>query len=578
MNELTGNLNRFWAELVVEELCRREVFTFCLASGSRCSPLTHAVARHASARSVIHVDERGLGYYAVGHARATGRPVAIVTTSGTATGNLLPAVIEASQSRLPLVILSADRPPELHDVDANQTMCQSGLFGSWVRFDAEMPCPDGNVPPEYVLSTVDHAVQSSLFPHPGPVHLNLMYREPLVSDSMQGQWSLSNVHPWFESAAPHTGQRSPEVQVAEEDLDEAARTICESSRGMIFAGELCSPSDGTNVLNLARHLGWPVVADVLSGLRCINDPLVAGAGVLRVAGDRFSEVDVVLHVGGRFVSKDPLRFFTSHPPRAYLHATPFSARTDPQHLVTQRLQGSIIRTMRQLTNRASVSAASSLAEAVSASWSGIQSLLTAEEERSAISEPMIARAVSRELPEGHGLFLGNSMPVRDLDFFAAARGDRPLFGANRGVSGIDGTISSGFGFSGGSGGPATLLLGDLACLHDLNGLKLAAQADYPVTIVVLNNNGGGIFHFLPVALNVEVFESHYGTPHGLQFRDAAGMFGLPYAKPETMASFLDDYRSSIQSGTTCLIEVSSDREENRIHHLDLVNKIERDLS
>jgi 2-succinyl-5-enolpyruvyl-6-hydroxy-3-cyclohexene-1-carboxylate synthase len=571
MSERTANLNRFWAELIVEELIRNDVRTFCLASGSRCSPLTIAVARHPSAQSVIHLDERGLGFFAVGHARASGRPAAVITTSGTAAANLLPSVIESSQSHLPLIVLSADRPPELRDTAANQTMRQPGLFGSYIRSETDMPCPAEEIAPGYVLSTIDHAVQASLHPSPGPVHLNLMFREPLVpaGQDQPPDPAVVDVAPWFGSAGPFTQCNIPESTPREEDVGRIADLLVGANRGMILAGELRSSAARGRALEMARHLNWPLVADVLSGLRCTADPLVVGAGLFNPRVDLVKEVDTVLHVGGRFVSREPVRHFAANRPAVYAHVTPHVSRSDPGYFVTHRLEGAPELSLACLQSRSPQSPSSDFTTEITEAWSLIQARIEKEESCDTISEPMVARALTRELPVGHGLFLGNSMPVRDVDQFAAARDDQPEFAANRGVSGIDGLISSGFGFSAGLGAPATLFLGDLSCLHDLNGLKFAAEAPHPVTVVAVNNNGGGIFNFLPVASHTDVFESHFGTPHGMRLEEAAKMFGLSYLRSESMSEFRSTYRNAAASGSCCLIEVFTNRKENVEYHRQL---------
>ncbi len=575
MSENTANLNRFWAELIVEELIRNDVRTFCLASGSRCSPLTIAIARHPSAQTVVHLDERGIGFFAVGHARATDLPVAVVTTSGTAAANLLPSVIESSQSRLPMVILSADRPPELRATDANQTMVQPGLFGSYVRSEVDLPCPTEEIEPSYLLSTVDHAVHASLHPSPGPVHLNLMFREPLVTANPQPppDPAIGNVSPWFRSAAPYTRCNFPLSAPRDEDVGKIANLLGRANRGLILAGELNSPAARGRVLELARRLKWPLVADALSGLRSIKDPLVMGAGVFHVKPGLVQDVDTVLHVGGRFVSREPLRHFAENRPAVYIHVTSHAARTDPAYVVTHRLEGAHDEILVRLLAHTPQSTSSDFPSELDSAWSRIQVCFDAEETRETITEPMVARAVTRGLPEGHGLFLGNSMPVRDVDMFAASRDDRPEFAANRGVSGIDGLISSGFGFSAGLGAPATLFLGDLSCLHDLNGFRFAAEAPHPVTTVVVNNNGGGIFSFLPVASSTDVFETYFGTPHGLRLEYAAKMFGLGYASPSSMAELRRMYEEAVTSGESSLLEVFTSREENVNYHRELERKI-----
>ncbi len=570
MNE-GGSFNRLWAELMVEELVRCGVDVFCIAPGLRSAPLALAAEAHEAARIVVHYDERGAAFYALGYARATGRPAVWITTSGTALGHGLPAVIEASIDHVPMLLLTADRPPELRDTGANQTIEQVGVFGRFVRWFVDLPAPSGAVDPSYVLTTLDQAYYRSRGTPEGPVHVNCMFRAPLVGQPARSPDLAESLALWTRSAAPYTryGMASPRLP----QQDGIASLLNECAKGLIVAGRLRSQEGARAVLRLSVHLGWPVLADLLSHLRLghQDSPTLVGGFERLLCRSKFADAhapDIVLQLGRTCVSKELRKYLRRHRPKAYILADEGPERIDPDHHVTHRLQCDVARLCEALQERAAPSFAADWLQ----SWRGrylaeerrTESVL---EDTASVSEPYVARAVSRLVPESHALFVSSSMPARDMDLFAAADGPPVRVAANRGASGIDGTIASAAGFSAGLSHPVTAIVGDLALLHDLNSLELARKAG--LVVVVLNNNGGGIFHFIPGALAEGGFETVLGTPHGLAFRDAARMFGLKYVCPDTRKEFNEAYARACDSGVSTLIEVKTDRDSNLELHATL---------
>lgn len=565
------NLTYLWTQLLVEELVRCGVRLFVVAPGSRSTPLAVAVARHPGAQHVVHFDERGGAFAALGYGRATGRPAAWITTSGTAVANGWPAVVEASVDGVPLLLLTADRPPELADTQANQTVDQVKIFGAYVRWQADLPVPASDVDPAYVLTTASQAVHRAVRSPSGPVHLNCRFRKPLEPATEAFDEALvAPLRVWASSGRPYT-RYDATAEASSAALAPVADRIQSAARGLVVAGSLRTPDEAAAVRALAVHLGWPLLPDVRSQLRvgpagkavrvAHADQVLAG----EAAGDALRP-DVVLHLGGRFVSQRWEHFFVACAPAARVVVDERPVRLDPTHCVTHRVQAGVETFCRRLMSgegappdsgwraawRAAETAASEAVEAV-----------LAEEER--LSEPAVARQVSRLLPDGHGWMLASSMPVRDANRYAAPADAAPaLVTANRGASGIDGTVATAAGLARGLGRPVTLTIGDLALLHDLNSLALLRTA--PVVAVVLNNDGGGIFHFLPIAEHADVFESHFGTPHGRTFEHAAALFDLPYRRPETPPAFADAYRAAVRSGRSALIEVTTDRVANRALH------------
>jgi 2-succinyl-5-enolpyruvyl-6-hydroxy-3-cyclohexene-1-carboxylate synthase len=574
LNRETPRANRLWAYLIVEELVRCGVDFFCVAPGSRSTPLVAALAANEKARSLIHFDERGTAFAALGYARATGRPAAWITTSGTAVANGLPAVVEASTDGVPMLLLTADRPPELRQTGANQTIDQPDIFGDYVRWRFDLPAPDPAIDPAMVLTTVDQAAYRANRTPQGPVHLNLMFREPFLPEEED---ALPGPSPWTESGKPYTRYAATKPAVDETEVRQLWQTLRPVKRGLVVAGRLASRKQGEAVLRLAGSLGWPLLPDIGSQVRLGADSegLVAHYDAL-LASDSFSEVHVpeaVIHVGGRALSKRLERFLGHSRPDPYVVVRENPFRLDPAHRVTHSIEASVVDFCVAL-----VRATSEDSSAEETSWTRGWRKASDEAGRhldgifsTEPSEPFLARSVSRNVPPDHGLIVASSMPVRDLDTFAATDGSSVPVAANRGASGIDGTVATAAGFARGLRRPVTLLIGDLALLHDLN--SLAMLRDVFVVVVVLNNDGGGIFSFLPVAGQGQFFEPYFGTPQGVSFGPAAEMFGLGYERPETTEGFVEAYRKACARGSSTLIEVRTDREENVALHRRVLEEV-----
>jgi 2-succinyl-5-enolpyruvyl-6-hydroxy-3-cyclohexene-1-carboxylate synthase len=571
--------NLLWATLIVEELVRSGVSFFCVAPGSRSTPLVAALAANEGADSLVHFDERGTAFAAVGHARATGLPAAWITTSGTAVANGLPAVVEAATDGVPVILLTADRPPELRQTGANQTIDQPDIFGDYVRWRFDLPAPDESLDPAMVLTTVDQAVYRARRSPSGPVHLNLMFREPFLPDPDEGPGELPAPAYWRRSGEPYTRYAATKAAVDPDEVERLWEKLQLVERGLVVAGRLPSRKQGEAALRLADALGWPLLPDLGSQIRlgAASKNLVPLYDAL-LASERFKgehAPEAVLHVGGRAVSKRLERFLAASRPDPYVVVRENPFRLDPGHRVTQSVEADILAFCAALTvaaeRRPPADATPWTAAWREASEQADRHLDRSFGEARALNEPLVARLVSRHVPEGHTLCVASSMPVRDLDTFAATDGAPVPVAANRGASGIDGTVATAAGFAHGSGRPLTLLIGDLALLHDLN--SLAMLRDLPVVVVVLNNDGGAIFSFLPVARYKAFFEPYFGTPQGLSFEHASAMFGLSYEHPGTVTDFVEAYRAAHDRNGPTLIEVKTDREENAELHRRLLAEI-----
>jgi 2-succinyl-5-enolpyruvyl-6-hydroxy-3-cyclohexene-1-carboxylate synthase len=598
------NLNYAWAMLMVEELVRNDVTCFCIAPGSRSSPLTAAAANHPGARTIVHYDERGLAFFALGHAAASKQPAVLICSSGTAAANFFPAVIETSKKKLPLILLTADRPPELQNTGALQTIDQTKIYGDYARWFTCLPPPTEDIKPEMVLTTIDQAVFRAKDPMPGPVHINCMFREPLAPDknNFDAAAYLSSLADWTGKTTAYTRWTTGQVHSDVSSDDSLKDIINNTRRGIIVVGKLGSKAEQEAVPRLAEKIQWPVFPDIVSGLRFHPHESIIHYYDQVLLSNAFSKkypIDTVLHLGGRITSKRWQQYVETQRPKNYITVLAHSLRNDPMHLVSIRVKARIIDFIQSLlpslksnTNNDHLR----FLQAASKKAGGMIEGFSDSTER--IDEISTARSIIKTIGNRQGLFLSNSMPVREMDMYAPPIDKEIFIGGNRGASGIDGIIASACGFAHGLNATTTLLIGDLAFLHDLNSLALVSCLRRPfgeslfekssaktfansnLVIVVINNNGGGIFSFLPIArspLASDIFEPYFGTPHGLEFSNAARMFGLDYAAPTTVREFEEVYANALKAKKTFIIEVKTKRDENFFLHREWREKIEIEI-
>ena len=571
------NLNILWGKLIVEELVRNGVTYFCISPGSRSTPLTVAAARNAQAKTMICLDERGSAFHALGYARGTGLPAALITTSGTAVGNCLPAIIEASMDMVPMIVITADRPPELRETGANQTIHQTGIFERYVRYEFDMPCPSVDIPANRVLNTVDLAVFRACATPAGPVHINCMFREPLEprTERIPADY-ITALNDWNLGSRPWTSYMPPSTTA--EDLNSVAEAINQADQGLVIAGHLAERNDREAVAEFSKRVNWPVFADIRSGLRIgHSEKNIIAYYDQMLLSDKIREIfrpDVVVHMGGVPVSKRFLQFMEKLSPSEYIMINDHPFRHDPAGIVTRRIQMSVRHACQRLYDLVSVKKRTDIVRILKIKSDGVGEIIEKNiQDRYELNEPGIARYVSRIIPEGTGLFLANSMPVRDMDMFAYPECRAFAVAVNRGASGIDGTIASAAGFATGLGRPVTLLTGDLSFIHDLNSLFIIKSARMPVVIIVINNGGGGIFSFLPISRHKDVFEKFFATPHNLTFEHAAAQFDIDYHLPSDMAEFVSIYSMAITKNRPSIIEVQTNRNDNIAFHRHLQEQI-----
>ena len=545
------------AWVVVDELVRSGVTRFALSPGSRSAALARAVAEHPGASLRVLIDERSAAFFALGAARVSGAPSAVITTSGTAAANLFPAVVEADASGVPLILLTADRPPELRHTGANQTIDQVKLFGEIVRWFWEAgPAEDRPESNAYWRASVGRAAGEAggWGGRPGPVHLNLAFREPTVPASDDGR---SRASPFLSATEGRPGG-NPWIKagrVAGPDL--SFLTLLEQARrGVVVVGEGAGGSDV--FAQLAARLGWPLLAEGLSGAR--RPPSISTFHYLLQGSAGALRPDFALCFGKTGLSPNLSRLLSDPEITQVVVGAP-GRWADPDRAVFQMVAGAPSAVAEAALEESSDSASD---RGWLDAWQGadqtcreiVDRILDQEETP---TEPRTARdlaAMSLDM-----LVVGSSMPVRDVDWFAQSTPGTVL--GNRGASGIDGLVSTTLGAAWRQPGRVVCLAGDLAVLHDSNGFLVDERPS--CVLVVINNDGGGIFNFLPQA-RYPRFERLFGTPHGRDFEALATFHQLRYRKLDRASDLVPTVEGALESGGVWLVEVGTDREANRRLH------------
>ncbi|MDQ4148867.1 MAG: 2-succinyl-5-enolpyruvyl-6-hydroxy-3-cyclohexene-1-carboxylic-acid synthase [Actinomycetota bacterium] len=558
---LSINAGQALAQVLVDELVRSGMTDACLAPGSRSTPLVLALSGRPELRLHVSIDERSCAFLALGIAKEQGRPVGVVTTSGTATANLYPAVIEAHHSAVPLILLTADRPPEARDTGAGQTIDQIKLYGGAVRWFVEVgPAEDRAESVPYWRSISARAYQVSAGPHPGPVHLNLAFRKPFVGTAGSDAFShdlagRADGKPWV-AASPAT------ELVTEEELLRLKDDFEGEERGIIVAGT--GDLDPEPVLSLARSLQWPVLAEATSNARARFPAISAYDALLRHKEFAASHrPELVLRLGNLGTSQaldDMLG-----PSVRQIAVAPQGRWLDPRRAISWVIRSSperICRVLAQLvTPKRETAWLGSWAEAERVARTVIDRTLDEHEE---VTEPRVARDLAEAVPDGGALVVSSSMPIRDLDWFMRPREGISIH-ANRGANGIDGFVSTTLGVAIGHSGPTFALCGDLALLHDQNGLLTSPDGSVDAVFVVLNNNGGGIFSFLPESAERH-FERLFATPHNRDLSLVAQAHRCGYRLLDKAAELQDAMMEAAEAGGVQILEARTERSSNvRIH-------------
>jgi 2-succinyl-5-enolpyruvyl-6-hydroxy-3-cyclohexene-1-carboxylate synthase len=548
-----ATLNALWARAVVQELVRAGVAHAIVCPGSRNAPLALACAEAAPGLHVHSViDERTAGFFALGLALQTGRPSAVVVTSGTAGAHLLPAVMEAWAAHVPLVVLTANRPWELHGFGAPQTVPQEGLFGRFTRAAASLGLAEANsLALKHLRAVVARTVAASQSTPRGPVHLDVPFREPLVPEAGAPEVTGLEALATEGRDGSFLDSPPPRREAPEAALAELRRRMTGTEKGLVVVGPRAA-QDGLagRVLALADSYGYPVLADAASNLRWTGEGAVVGhADVLLRSGTLSKSLrpELVLRMGGGLTSKRLSQWLdASGAETVFLSES--DALVDAAHSARLVLAGDLPATCAALTSSSPPRRAPWKEAFLAADSRADAALKEVFAAPGPLNEAQLAHRLLSMLPDGAQLVVASSMPIRDVESFAPSEAKRIRVFSNRGINGIDGTVSTALGVAAASGAPTVVFLGDLAFLHDLGGLLIARRSSIPLTVVVANNDGGGIFSFLPVAHVGDAFEPLFATPHGLELAEAGRLFGARVARVETAAELASAVETGLLGG------------------------------
>ncbi|MFC4558606.1 2-succinyl-5-enolpyruvyl-6-hydroxy-3-cyclohexene-1-carboxylic-acid synthase [Virgibacillus kekensis] len=573
----TDALTRYIGNFV-DELASSGLSDVVISPGSRSTPLAMTMTEHPAINQWVIIDERSAAFFALGIAKKQQRPVAIVCTSGTAAANYFPAIVEAYYSRVPLIVLTADRPHELRDVGAPQSIGQIKLYGDYPKWFHEMALPEGdNKMLEYARSKASRAVNTAQEGNAGPVHLNFPLREPLIPD-----FTLDNLWGKREDAHAYYPVTSGARRLDSKQISDLRNKFSSKKRGLIVCGPQTDGEFAAAVTELAASLGVPVLADPLSQIRSglhQKDLVIEGYDAFLRNNEIRKELkpDYIIRFGAMPVSKAYLFYINEHANVPQYVVESEAGYREPAGNETGFIYADAKLFCRDLVETGKLNEPDS--EWLE-TWQEMNRLakkhLNNTGEQSAVTEGEATRALLEVIPEAASLYVGNSMAVRDLDSFFMTTPKHLTILANRGANGIDGMVSSGLGAAT-DGEPVTLLLGDLSFFHDMNGLLAAKHYQLNITILIINNNGGGIFSFLPQANYENHFEALFGTPLDIEFKQAIEMYGGTYSNPSSEAELKNALEASYEHQGLSVIEVKTDRTANMEWHKNIWKNIEQEV-
>ena len=556
------NASTLWAREFVAALAAGGLEAVCISPGSRSTPLALAFYNQPDITHHLLLDERSAGFFALGLALATRQPVALLCTSGTAGANYFPAIIEAKMSEVPLLVLTADRPPELRHSGANQTIDQVKLFGDQVLWSVDMAVPQDDAPPaawRNLRRTAVRALATADGLRKGPVHLNFPFRKPLEPDDPLNWQTLP-----APSASPSLSVTHGTLSPTADQLAGFAQLLADRPRGLIVAGPRC-PSAGfaAQLTELSARTGFPILADPLSGLRC--GPHVESKALICGAYENYLhhappslQPQIILRFGAMPVSKRLGDFLARCDSAVQVHVRESGVWADEAHVVDHFLQVDPQALCEKLALNLEMSRDAAWSEQWRA-WENRSRQVVAGFVHERPFDGAYVAAVLDSLPPGTRLLAGNSLPVRHVDQFGSVSAVPLHVVANRGASGIDGNISTGMGLAAAADQPVVILVGDITFYHDSNGLLAArAMGLDNVTIVLLNNNGGGIFQRLPVSRFEPPFQELFQTAHNLDFAYFAQAYGFDYQLVDGLDDFREALASCIGTAGPAIVEVKTD--------------------
>ena len=537
--------NRCWSKVILETLVRQGVTHFCIAPGSRSTPLTLEAVRLQNANRALchtHFDERGLGFFALGIAKSTKKPVAVIVTSGTAAANLYPAIIEARQSRVNLIVLTADRPPELLECGANQAILQENMFADYPLANLNLPRPSQDYAASWLISKIEQACHKQA-EEAGVIHINVPFAEPLYDANAEE----IDVHPWLAPVQRWLSQNKSWTTYPEQHQEVLIHEHWDqwrTKRGIIVAGRMPA-EQAMGIASWANTMGWVLLTDIQSGVEAslpYADIWLANQTVKQ----KMLQADIVIQLGNRFISKRINQFLAEFK-NEYWIVDENPQAVDPYHHSHTRFVAKIHHWLRA---HPPLRQKPWLLEALA--LSKFCATFIEQQVGGNLNEAALAHHIERLLPNNGILFLGNSLFVRLVDALTKLPEGYPIH-TNRGASGIDGLLATVAGIGIGANQPVVALVGDTSALYDLNSLALFKKLTQPTILFIINNNGGAIFDMLPV--DAEVKDKFYRMPHHTEFSQVASMFDLKYARPYTWADLSAVLKQAYSRREATIIEI-----------------------
>ncbi len=565
---LTNNLSVMWSSIIIDELVKSGVIDFYISPGMRNAPLVQSLLQRTEVNLYLGIDERAQSYRALGNAKATGRTSALLCTSGTALANYTPAVIEAKKSSTPLIVLSADRPIELATSDANQTINQVHFYGNHILADNCLGAPTEEICPQVIRNTVDHLIFRSRYPIKGPVHLNIPLREPLDMTKV-------DISPKYTVKAEQgfkkefqTKYYPPTQGIGPKAKEVIANIIEKNPKGLLVVGSLPCSLDKEVIKEFIKKLNWPVFLDISSSLKysySIEDNIIPTFDHSEVYEKLSSErPTAIIHLGGRTTSKHYYRFLEEFEDINLISVNWSEEKEDPSQNTDFRMVSEVDQFCREMSEIISPSA-----NPIKVNWKEFSTKKCELIDQATLTYPYISKKIIDNIENNQALYIANSTVVRSFDNYLSLTSKKEIdIFTNRGVSGIEGLISSALGCAEAVDKYTTLVIGDVSFLHDLNSLQVVKESNAPLCIILVNNSGGGIFTLLPIAKDKELLP-YLTTPHSLTFENAARLFDIKYKQISNTNDFDNEFIKAQSEKETIILELIVDNDSN----IDLYNKL-----
>jgi 2-succinyl-5-enolpyruvyl-6-hydroxy-3-cyclohexene-1-carboxylate synthase len=580
------NRNTLYSEVLVDELARSGLKAIAIAPGSRNTPLVLAFAQHPRIQVYSLLDERSAAFFALGLAMASGNAVAMLCTSGSAVANFFPAIVEAHQSRIPLLVITADRPQELRFSGANQTIDQVKIFGDYALWSVDMSLPEADMLPEAfrnIRTTANRAMSTANGIRKGVVHLNVPFRKPLEPTPVpsDAQTPPEDALPRAMNA-PYTTLHHGTLALNDPQIDMLANIIETYPKGIIVCGANTPAHAHHAISMLATHAHYPIFADGTSGMRFGFDKVIGGYDIFLNGETQWQSPDVVIRFGDVPTSQ-PLATYLDKIQATYrIHIVGDGVWADDSHRTTHLLMADEKLACMQVLRRFETRVGSAWLRHIQAIEHATWQIISTHLQDGVYSDGQVVYDVIDTLSPNSVVFIGNSLPVRNLDQFGKPTPKRIMAYGNRGASGIDGNISTALGIAAHDPQkPLVAIVGDITFYHDMNGLLGLRRLNIPITIVLINNDGGGIFHRLPIKDYEPTFTDLFITPHGLDFAHAAHLYGLEYTLANDSTSFKSALADSVTNKKMSVIEVKTDAKQDlakRKRMIEAVKAIVREIA